>query len=80
MLRLLRTAFGAGLVEGYEDGEAEDVVSHAGLSGGPGDEGFEAAVYEAAEEDFVFGAFVRHARRVTAGRKTETRNPNAFNH
>ncbi len=51
---------GAWVGEGNGDGEAEDVVAHAGLFGGFLDCSFEAALDEAVEEDFVFGAVVRH--------------------
>ncbi len=53
-------ALGAGLIKDNRHGEAEDVVAHAGFGSGSFDLGFEVAVNEAAEEDFVFGAFVRH--------------------
>ncbi len=58
--RAVRGGRGVGAGEGEGEGEAEDVVAHAGLFGGFLDCSFEAAIDEAAEEDFVFGAFVRH--------------------
>ncbi len=45
--------------------EAEYVVLHASGSGRSGKARFCAAVNEAAEENFVFGALVRHLTRIT---------------
>ncbi len=47
--------------------EAEDVFFHAGVRSSAGDGGFDAAIDEATEEHFVFGALIGHSEKIAGG-------------